>query len=516
MQIRRCTFYGVLGSVFCVMFASTMFASTMFAADDGKVKVLIGFKAKPGIADLDAVKGVGGKITRRFKIIPSVAATIPAKAVARLIANPRVSVVEPDVEVSAHDIEQTWGVKRIGCGPVHDGSFMTNGSPVLGSGVNVAVLDTGIDYTHSQLAPIYKGGYDFINGDNDPFDDHYHGTHCAGTVAAARDSAGVVGVAPNVNLFGLKVLGSNGSGSFSAIIAAMDWCVVNNIQVASLSLGSQGDPGSQVRAAFDNAYAQGVVIVASAGNAGSGSDTVGWPAQYDSVIAVASTTNSDSRSSFSSTGPNVELAAPGSSILSTYPGERYAYLSGTSMACPHVAGLAALLISAGIADLNEDGNINDEVRTLMQQTAEDLGSSGRDQEFGFGLVNAELSVLAVLNGSGGGGGGGGDPPPIFNAPTNLFGTVSGTTVTLSWEDNSNVEDGFQVWQGIKVKKNTTWELKQTTGPNANVVEIAGLSDGKYRYRVRAIKSDGETTPFSNEIELSIGKSGGGGGGRGRR
>ncbi len=505
MFLKRLTIYAALCSSFCLMLVSNM-----VAADEGKVKVLIGFKANPNVADLDAVKGVGGKITRRFKIIPSVAATIPAKAVARLLANPRIRIVEPDATVSAHDIDQTWGVKRIGCGPVHNGTFMTNGSPVQGSGVNVAVIDTGIDYTHSQLSGIYKGGYDFVNNDSDPFDDQYHGTHCAGTVAAAKDGQGVVGVAPNVNLFGLKVLGSNGSGSFSAIIAAMDWCVANNIQVASLSLGAGGDPGTQVQAAFDNAYAAGVVIVASAGNSGSGRDTVGWPAQYSSVIAVASTTSSDSRSSFSSTGPNVELAAPGSSIVSTYPGEQYATLSGTSMACPHVAGVAALLISAGIADGNGDGNINDEVRTLMQLTSEDLGTSGRDESFGFGLINAELSVLAVFNGSGGGGGG--DPPPVFNAPTNLFGTVSGTTITLSWEDNSNVEDGFEVWQGIKTKKNISWELKKSTGPDTTVTEITDLSVGKYLYRVRAFKS-GDATAYSNQIQLSIGKSGGG---RGRR
>lgn len=507
----------------CLLILGSIFAFALCgvlpAADEDKVDVLIGFNAKPGKADFDVVSANGGTIKRRFNIIPSVSASIPVKAVTKLLANPRIKIVELDGQVEAHDINQTWGVERIGCGAVHDGSFMTGGSPVLGTGVKVAVLDTGIDYTHSQLMGIYRGGFDFVNNDSDPFEDHYHGTHCCGTVAAKLDGIGVVGVAPAVDLYALKVLNRNGSGNWSWIIGAMDWCVTNNIQVASLSLGGGSDPGSQVQAAFDNAYAAGVVIVSSAGNSGAGSDTVGWPAQYASVISVASTTESDSRSSFSSTGPAVEIAAPGSSILSTYPGERYATLSGTSMACPHVTGVAALIIAAGISDENNDGNINDEVRAVLQSTATDLGTAGRDEQFGFGLVNAELAVLTVFggDGGGGGGGGGGDPPPVFNPPTNLFGSVSGSTVSLSWDDNSNVETGFKVWQGVKVKKNTTWTLIETTGPDATSIELTNVPDGKYLYRVQATKDDGDTG-FSNQIELTVGSpkgGGGGGGGKGR-
>jgi subtilisin len=185
--------------------------------------------------------------------------------------------------------------------------------------------------------------------------------------------------------------------------------------VVNLSLGSASDPGTTVRQAFTNAYAKGLVIVASAGNAGSGTDTVGFPAKYDSVIAVASTTSSDGRSNFSSTGPAVEIAAPGSSIYSTDLGRGYYTASGTSMAVPHVAGVAALILGAGISDLNGNTFVNDEVRWVLQTTANDLGTEGRDEWFGFGLADAEAAVWLAANANSD------NPPPVpavFDPPPN--------------------------------------------------------------------------------------------------
>lgn len=367
-------------------------------AAPGFTKVLIQFAGQPGASEQALVRGVGGQVRYTYHLVPAVAASIPQQALSALSHNPKVVAVTPDATVQAVDAEldNTWGVKRIGAGPVHDWGNR-------GAGVKVASIDTGVDYNHPELDANYAGGYDFYNSDNDPWDDAGHGTHTSGTIAAEENSSGVVGVAPEARIYALKVLGASGSGYFSDIIAALQWCVDHGIQVTNNSYGSSGDPGPVVEAAFDNSAAAGVLHIASAGNSGNHRGTgnnVGYPARYSSVLAVAATDSQDKRATFSSTGPAVELAAPGVYILSTYPGGGYAYASGTSMASPHVAGTAALVIASGVTDTNGDGLINDEVREILDSTAEDLGNAGRDNSFGFGLVDAEAAASA-----------GGPPPP---------------------------------------------------------------------------------------------------------
>jgi len=344
---------------------------------DGLVKVLIGFKEKPGEAQQAIVKGVGGKIKYTYHIVDAIAATIPEKAIVALQKNPNVTHVELDIKVYALDTEldNSWGVERIGAGIVHD-----DGNK--GTGIKVAIIDSGIDYTHPDLDANYAGGYDFVNDDTDPMDDDGHGTHVAGTVAAEDNDIGVVGVAPAASLYALKVLGPDGSGSYSDVIAALQWCVDNDIQVTNNSYGSSGDPGITVEEAFDNAYNAEIIHVAAAGNSGNPpgkGDNIIYPAAYVSVIAVAATNQNDERARWSSTGPDLELAAPGVDINSTLLGGGYGEGSGTSMASPHVAGTAALAIAAGIGD----------VRTQLQSTADDLGEVGWDSKYGHGIVDAD-------------------------------------------------------------------------------------------------------------------------------
>jgi subtilisin len=242
-------------------------------------RTLIGFKDKPGRAEEALVKGAGGSIRYTYHLVPAIAATIPEAAVEGLLRNPRVSGIEADGMVHAIDAEldNSWGVKHIGAGLVHD-------SGNKGTGVRVAVLDTGIAYDHPDLDANYHGGYDFVNGDADPYDNRYHGTHVSGSLAAEDNGAGVVGVAPEAWLYALKVLDSSGNGYFSDIIAALEWAVENNMQVTNNSYGSSSNPGSMVQAAFDNSYAAGIVHVAAAGNEASCGgrliDNVLWPARY--------------------------------------------------------------------------------------------------------------------------------------------------------------------------------------------------------------------------------------------
>ena len=172
------------------------------ADNDTKTKepVIIGFESTPGHADKAMVHGHGGDIKYSYTIINAIAAKLPEPAIENIQKNPRVTYVEMDGEVHTLDDElnSSWGVKRIGAGTVHD-------SGNKGTGVNVAIIDTGIDYTHSDLNDNYIGGYDFVNGDSDPMDDNGHGTHCAGIVAAEDNGKGVVGVAPEAHLYAVKV-----------------------------------------------------------------------------------------------------------------------------------------------------------------------------------------------------------------------------------------------------------------------------------------------------------------------
>jgi subtilisin family serine protease len=365
------------------------------AADkDTKTKepVIIGFKSTPGHADKAVVRGHGGDIKYSYTIINAIAAKLPEPAIENIQKNPRVTYVEMDGELHTLDAEldNSWGVKRIGAGTVHD-------SGNKGTGVKVAILDTGIDYTHSDLDANSQGGYNFVNEGDDPMDDNGHGTHCAGIVAAEDNEVGVVGVAPEAHLYAVKVLNSGGSGYLSDVIAGIEWSVDNGMHVISMSLGTDTDYPPLHEAC--DAASGSIVIVAAAGNDGNPpgkGDNVGYPAGYSSVIAVAATDRSDNRARWSSTGPDVELAAPGVSVYSTVPGG-YDTKGGTSMACPHVAGTAALVIVSGITG-------SDAVRARLQNTADDLGATGKDNLYGCGLVDADEAVPPAPN-----------TPPVANA-----------------------------------------------------------------------------------------------------
>jgi subtilisin len=354
---------------------------------DGLVKVLIGFKEKPGAAQ----QAMGGKIKYTYHIVDAIAASIPEKAIDALQKNPNIRYVEPDGQVYALDdeLDDSWGVKRIGAGLVHDNDNK-------GYGVKIAIIDSGIDRSHGDLAVV--GGKSFVSYTEDFDDDNGHGTHVAGIVAALDDGIGVVGVAPAASLYALKVLNEKGIGYFSDVILAVQWCADNGIQVTNNSYGSSGDPGDTLKSAFDISASAGVLHVAAAGNSGNPpgrGDNIIYPARYESVIAVAATDQSDKRARFSSTGPDVELAAPGVSIYSTYIGG-YTTYSGTSMASPHVAGVAALVITSGTIDVLE-------VREKLQDTADDLGASGLDSLYGYGLIDAAEAADVS--------GGIPDPPP---------------------------------------------------------------------------------------------------------
>jgi len=259
---------------------------------------------------------------------------------------------------------------------------ISTGSPT----VTVAVIDTGIDYNHPDLAGHFAGGYDFVHATFDPLDDHGHGTHVAGTIAASFENLtgspalaeGVVGVAPQARILAYKVCAADGTCTDSAVIQAITRAVADGAQVINMSLGDTVYSQS-LADAVQAAWNAGVVIVAGAGN--DGVMTPFYPAALDNVIAVGAFDEDHLRASFSNYGNWVDISAPGNYILSTYPASKceeagtpgdtgcYAWLSGTSMATPHVAGAAALLWSRG------DVTNNAQVVDLLLRTADPSGVS---------------------------------------------------------------------------------------------------------------------------------------------
>ena len=213
------------------------------------------------------------------------------------------------------------------------------------------------------------GGISFVDGTTDYLDDNGHGTHVAGTVAALDNEIGVIGVAPQAELYAIKVLDQNGSGSYSDIIAGIEWAIDNNMNIINMSLGGTAKSRT-LEKAVNKAYESGILLVAAAGNNGyAKKGTITYPAAYDSVIAVGAVDQNNNRASFSSVGRQLELMAPGVSILSTVPDNGYESYNGTSMASPHVAGVAALVWEA------KPNLTNFQLRNLLNETSTYIGDS---------------------------------------------------------------------------------------------------------------------------------------------
>ncbi|UCC33127.1 MAG: peptidase S8 [Candidatus Bathyarchaeota archaeon] len=253
--------------------------------------------------------------------------------------------------------------------------------------VVIAIVDSGVDYLHPDLAANYVvGGYDWVNDDNDPMDDHSHGTHCAGIAAAVMDNKiGVAGVA-QCSIWSEKVLNEFNRGSWDDLASAVTHATDNGVEIISMSLGGYGY-SSLVDEACSYAWSNDVLLVAAAGNDNMNIDINSYyPACLETVIAVSATDDSDARWAGSNYGSAVEFAAPGVDVFSTKPpfgGDLYyTYKTGTSMACPHVSGVAALLLS------QNPSLTNAELRERLHTAVDDLGTPGKDIYYGYGRINA--------------------------------------------------------------------------------------------------------------------------------
>ncbi len=337
------------------------------------------------IKDLDLINGMA------VLLPPQAEAALAKQVGVRKLVDDLIVEAQTPVKVTTKKIPVqppetlTWGVDRI------DADLAWNVSK--GTAVKVGVLDTGIDLTHPDLKERIKGGYNAINPLKSANDDNGHGTHVAGIIAATDNEIGVIGVAPEADLYAIKVLNRQGKGYLSDVIEGLDWAISNNIQVVNMSLGSSSG-NDAFREAIIRAHQAGLVMVAAAGNAYGGA--VSYPAAYPEVIAVSATDAFDNLASFSSVGSEIDLSAPGVFIFSTYKSGSYGTLSGTSMAAPHVSGAAANVLATPVKS-SYDWNLNgawdpDEVKALLEDTADDLGNPGPDPYFGSGLVDVEESV----------------------------------------------------------------------------------------------------------------------------
>lgn len=368
------------------VFTSAMFASP---ADTSRKIVVFQKNFSNQTAQTALLKKHGAVPNKPLRIINAMSVSLPAQALDALNKRLGDEIIRIDDDILvkgsgkptklAADLppqEMPWGMERIGA----DIAWVDS----TGSAVNVAILDTGVDLDHQDLAANIKGNYNAINPRKSAQDDHGHGTHVTGIIAAMNNETGVVGVGPQVNIYAVKVLDRTNQGNLSDILDGLQWCIDNHMQVINMSFGTLFSNLSLQDAviAIHNA---GITQVAAAGNTGGSGGAILYPAKYPETIAVSSVGSSNQLSGSSSRGAEIDLAAPGVQINSTYNDGLYTTMSGTSMAAPHVTGAAALVLSLY-------GTLTpDEVKEKLKSTAEDLGLPSIEQ--GAGLVRADSAVF---------------------------------------------------------------------------------------------------------------------------
>lgn len=367
-----------------------------------------------------ALEGLGAEVERMDGDASALVVDVPLGTSAPVFTRiaeemPGVAWVQPNYiyRTAYHPndpmLGQQWGITAIHAETAWD---TTTGE----SSVLVAVVDTGVDYNHADLASrvATATGKDFVNGDNDAMDDNGHGTHVAGIVAAtANNSKGGAGVAPGARVLPVKVLDRNGSGYTDWVAAGIRFAADAGAKVINLSLAGGAD--SVMSSAVAYAQTKGCLVVAAAGNDGSSSGA-SYPARYDGVIGVGAVDSNNARASFSNYGADagVDIAAPGVGILSTVPGNTYQSWNGTSMAAPFVSGVAALLLSA---DPSLETNLT-ALRDAILDTADPAPVAG----MAHGLVRADLALAGLVTESGDQ-----DIPGVDLPPSPVTGTLSATT-----------------------------------------------------------------------------------------
>ena len=390
-------------------------------------RVLIQFRPGQKMALRQTALQQGGQVHYEFDELNTIAVTLPADALKGLRHNPNVVLVEQDMPRYATDQVVPYGIDNIEARDVWDtdrDGVVDPGAPT-GSGLTVCIIDSGVHLAHEDLA-----GVNFVGGYPDDWstDTCGHGTHVAGTIAAVNNTTGVVGVSPgSVSLYIVKVYGDNCWWTYSStLVNAAQRCRDAGATIISMSL-TGGHYSSFENNAFQDLYDEGILSVAAAGNGGG--TAYGYPASYDSVISVAAVDDNNVVASFSRKNDKVELAAPGVSVYSTYKNGGYVHMSGTSMATPHVSAAAAVVWSS------DPSKTNDDVRSALRAGVLDLGVAGRDNNYGYGLIQTEAACQAL------------HPIPTSVDLARFEANPDGASIRVEWETVSEVDNlGFNLYR----------------------------------------------------------------------
>lgn len=313
----------------CFIASPFSFAQNLGPAEETKSKYLISFHTS---IDYELIKNLESKIIVEYQDMPVVAVEISENNVSKLKDYPQIEFFEPDLKIKPVSelkvpaesillfkglfLDQKkaspqivpWGIEKINALKVQEKGFTSKG-------IKIGIIDSGIDYTHDDL--VVCGGTSFVEGNTDYMDDYGHGTAVAGIIGATNNHIGVAGIAPDSELFSIKVLDSKGDGDISAVISEIEWAVKNKINIINLSLETTTDRKT-LKKAVKEAYKKGVLLVSAAGNNGfNKDDTIAFPAAYKEVIAVGAINSRNERTFYSSSGKDLELMAPGASIYST-------------------------------------------------------------------------------------------------------------------------------------------------------------------------------------------------------
>jgi len=383
-------------------------------------QILVGLKQ----ADIDfkqKIKANIGEILDEIKENKSFLVKVPPNSedafIKSLQKNPKVEYAEKNFIVRALTNDSYWSYQwDMRIIDADDAWLTQTGDP----SVIVAVVDTGVNYNHPDLAPRVTLGHDYAYDDNDPMDGNGHGTHVAGTVGATiNNNRGVAGLA-QVEIYAVKVLDDTGSGSITSVVDGIEDAVDYGADVINLSLGCYCN-SQTLEEAINDANQEGVLVVAAAGN--DNTNAILYPAGYSGAVSVSATNLNDLKASYSNYGSTIEISAPGGDtvggpywetyVLSTWKNNNYAFSVGTSMAAPHVAGVAALVKS------QDPTMTNTQIRDHLRNTADDLGSLGWDQFYGYGRINA-LAAISLTQPSPP------NQPPIANAGIDQNGKEGGS------------------------------------------------------------------------------------------
>jgi serine protease len=452
----------------------------------GGEELIISYHSRCTAADKDGVEKACGAVACReaydgaFHVLTLPRGRAAQQMAARLRSDPRVRLIEPNGRVRAlttptdpYFSSYQWDMSDTGFG-IHVPSAWDRST---GLGTTVAVVDTGIAYeSYNGFLPVpelaqtrFAPGWDFVNNDAHPNDDNGHGTHVAGIIAAgANNGLGVAGVAPDARLMPVKVLSADGTGPTSTLAEGIRYAADHGAQVINVSLGTS-QSSDALKEAVQYALGKGAVIVAAAGN--DGNTTPMYPAAYPGVISVGATRFDGQRAYYSSYGPTLTVVAPGGDpnvdqngdgfpdgiLEQTFSRDRptqfgFYFKAGTSQAAPHVSGVAALVLSVH-PDLTPD-----QVEEAITHSATDLGPLGRDDQYGYGLVNAAAAVnyvpgVPLLNAAM-------DDPRVDNSPFNFEG------------------GGFQGWNTTDVSRASLLNTNQFAyrGQHSLQVSLKGISD----------------------------------------